>query len=147
MNNKGFMMAEVIVVATVVLAAMVGFYVSYNKIISLYNNRVDYYDVATLYELGSYRDNHIDLLGDISDSELLVGDLNDEDYPNMKVFYLMKSEIINLSNNTNLNSTFRDYLEFLSTAITLPDDITNILVMEKCYTEDDCKYAYLEVFK
>ena len=44
MNNKGFMMAEVIVVASIILIAMVGLYASYNKIFSLYNQRMDYYD-------------------------------------------------------------------------------------------------------
>ena len=62
MNNKGFMMAELVVVSAIVLVALSGLYVSYNKIFSIYNKRINYYDVATLYELGNIRDNN-DLTG------------------------------------------------------------------------------------
>ena len=60
MNKKGFMMAEVIVVSAVIVVTLVGLYASYNKIFSLYNQRLNYYDVATLYELAYIRDNNID---------------------------------------------------------------------------------------
>ena len=36
MNNKGFMMAEVVVVSAVIIVTLVTLYVSYNKIFSLY---------------------------------------------------------------------------------------------------------------
>ena len=56
MNNKGFMMAEVVVVSAIVMLTIVGLYQSYNKIYSAYNTRIDYYDSTTLYRLGYYRD-------------------------------------------------------------------------------------------
>jgi len=56
MNNKGFMMAEVVVVSAIILVFMAGMYVSYNKLFTIYNQRVNYYDVTTLYKLGYYRD-------------------------------------------------------------------------------------------
>ena len=58
MNNKGFMMAEVIVVASIILVALVGFYSLYTGVISEYNTRLDYYDVNTLYELADFRNNN-----------------------------------------------------------------------------------------
>lgn len=56
MNNKGFMMAEVVVVSAIVMVTIVGLYQSYNKLYSTYNTRIDYYDSTTLYRLGYYRD-------------------------------------------------------------------------------------------
>ena len=136
MNNKGFMMAEVIVVASIILVALVGLYVSYNKIFSIYNKRVDYYDVATLYELASIRDN-------ILETDLIAfapGDLvmNEE---GKKVYFWIPSDADKID---GISETFKDYLRYLATSI--ESDAYEFLVMEKCANEDDCKYAYLEVY-
>ena len=56
MNKKGFMMAELIVVSSIVLVALVSMYGSFIKIHSAYKTKMSYYDVATLYRLGYYRD-------------------------------------------------------------------------------------------
>ena len=136
MNNKGFMMAEVIVVASIIVVALVGLYVSYNKIFSIYNKRVDYYDVATLYELANIRD-------DFSESDLesfASGDLiRDED--NLMVYFWIPSDADQID---GISETFKDYLRYLSTSI--ESDADDFLVMEKCISENDCKYAYLEVY-
>ena len=139
MNNKGFMMAEVIVVASIVLLALVGFYTSYNKIISIYNKRVDYYDVATLYELGSIMKEQ-----NLKDKNSMDNVINEE---YRKVYFLNKTDLINLSKSNDINLTFSEYLEFISDSATIETD--NILVMEKCLNNDidNCKYAYLEVFE
>ena len=146
MNNKGFMMAEVIVVAAIILAVMVGLYASYNKIFSLYNKRVDYYDVATLYELGNIRDG-IDFS---VDNPSIDGPIFSD--ASRKVYYINKAELNNLSNSFDTELKYKEYLKFLSTSI--ETDVDNILVMERCKIKDDgkvdinnCKYAYLEVFK
>ena len=139
MNNKGFMMAEVIVVAAIVLVAMVGLYASYNKIFSIYNQRVDYYDVATLYELASIRDEYQDELDSIGSTENVI------DEGSRKVYYVDVVEIEDMATYTGLNPTFRDYLNFLSTSLEV--NTNSILVMEKCLDTDNCKYAYLEVFE
>ena len=135
MNNKGFMMAEVIVVASIILVALVGLYVSYNKIFSIYNQRVDYYDVATLYELANIRDNS-DLSEYVSMDEVPLGESM------KKVYYINTNDIKNL---VVTNQTLKDYLEFLSTSLEVDTD--SILVMERCIDTDNCKYAYLEVFE
>ena len=136
MNNKGFMMAEVIVVASIVLLALVGFYTSYNKIISLYNKRVNYYDIDTLYDLGSIKKEYA------LDGEVVI----EEEY--RKVYYIdtTKTAILELSENNDISLSFKEYLEYISNAVTFETD--KILVMEKCLNEDidNCRYAYLEVF-
>lgn len=141
MNNKGFMMAEVVVVASIVLVAMAGLYASYNKIFSIYNQRINYYDVSTLYELGNYR--KYDLSGDVNSSPIVEED--------NKVIYYAKLE--DVKNNTldvsKQNSTFKDYLTYLSANLdfdNLDAGVSKMLIMEKCIDDDNCKYAYLEVY-
>ncbi len=48
-NRKGFMLAELIITATVIIGAMVGLYASYNRIYSLYKKRNNYYHVDGVY--------------------------------------------------------------------------------------------------
>ena len=137
MNNKGFMMAEVVVVSSIVLVTLVGLYTSYNKIISAYSQRVNYYDVTTLYELANIRNNIYDYSGYVSQDRIINNGTSEQ------VYYLNYEDL----NSMNVsNQTFKDYLEYLSDSVTFETD--HILVMERCINGDvdNCKYAYLEVF-
>lgn len=140
MNNKGFMMAEVVVVASIILVALVGLYASYNKIFSIYNQRVDYYDVPTLYELADFK--NISLPSNTSTSPALNN--------SGKIIYYVNRDVIKNNTLNVSNQTFKDYLEYLSTSLDFEkfesDGVTNLLVMEKCIDTDNCKYAYLEVY-
>ncbi len=49
MNKKGFMLAELIITSTIVVAAMIGLYASFNKLYSLYKVRNNYYDIDGIY--------------------------------------------------------------------------------------------------
>ena len=136
MNNKGFMMAEVVVVSSIILITLISFYTSYNKIISAYNQRIDYYDVTTLYKLANIRDNISDY-NSYSSMSVIKNDIYE------KVYYLRYQDINNLNVS---NQTFKDYLGYISDAVNF--DTEYILVMERCINNDinNCKYAYLEVF-
>lgn len=141
MNNKGFMMAEVVVVASIVLVAMAGLYASYNKIFSIYNQRINYYDVSTLYELSNYR--KYDLSGDVSSvPKVNLGG---------KIIYYVSIDTVKNNTLDVTNQTFKDYLTYLSANLDFDkldeDGISKLLLMEKCIDIDDCKYAYLEVFE
>jgi len=135
-NNKGFMMAEVVVVSSVVLVTLVSFYVSYNKIISLYNQRINYYDIATLYDLAYVRDGISDY-SDYNSKDAIISDTYD------KVYYVNNQDLDKLDVE---NQTFKDYLEYIDSSVNFETD--NILVMEKCINNDidNCRYAYLEVY-
>ena len=142
--NKGFMMAEVVVVSSIVLVALVGLYTSYSKIFTLYNQRVNYYDIRTLYELSGIRDHYLDAWGQKLGLKNVNGDI---------VLYVKLDDIKDKTVNvTDLKQTFKDYLDFLATSldfnnIKLGDkNIDKILIMENCDgDENNCKYAYLEV--
>ena len=137
MNNKGFMMAEVVIVASIVMVTLVGFYTSYNKIISLYNQRINYYDVATLYELANIREAYKEELSGIGSTGNVISENNTE------VFYVDMSKIKDML-NSGISEMFKDYVTFLSTSLEVETE--SILIMEKCSDDDNCKYAYLEVF-
>jgi len=144
MNNKGFMMAEVVVVSSIVLVVLTGLYTSYGKILSIYKQRVSYYDVDTLYKLAYIRDN--------IDFSVINPSLSNSVYNSNGelVYYINKYDISNLN---VINQTFNDYLDFLNGSLDVENikvndkNVTNILVMEKCKTDgkSDCRYAYLEV--
>lgn len=152
MNNKGFMMAEVVVVASIVLVTLVGFYTSYNKIISIYNQRVDYYDVATLYKLAKVRDeNFYSLCYKYNGSDDCYEDVDGE--LGTGVYYVPNG--YELSSIDASNQTFKDYLSYLENSESKFDGGTvqvtdGVLIMENCYVNNNydnnnCKYAYLEV--
>ena len=141
MNNKGFMLAEVVVVSAVILTALSVFYINYNKIISLYNERINYYDPTTLYELAKYRDDHFtDSSFGISILEIkkLMGNENG----NGKSIYLLHSN--QLAKLNVKNKTFQKYKNYLINIIKHKSNY--ILVMENCDSNKmNCKYAYLDV--
>lgn len=49
LNCKGFMMAEVIIVSTVILGTLVGLYTIFNKMYIVYTERSYYYNVDAVY--------------------------------------------------------------------------------------------------
>lgn len=172
LSNKGFMMAEVIVVSAVIMTTLVALYTSYNKIFSIYNQRVRYYDVTTLYELAFIRDNEMYKANDgtiklysngfvkvedkyIEDLEN-IGNINDRKY-NRNIFYVGKGDITGI-NTDEINKTYKEYIEYLSGSIDVNRKFEvdvdkynikwdNFLIMERCRIDDknDCTYAYIEI--
>lgn len=157
-NKKGFMMAELVVVSAIVLVTLVSLYTSFNKIYSIYKSRVGYYDVATLYRLGYYRDllNEYDVLDDVkskakTDKIFAINKFNNEikqnefnnliksslggvDPPNSEdnVFLVYNNKNkIDSSIFNDVSNTFKDYVDYLKDSI----DFSNfeyMLVMERC---------------
>ena len=153
MNNKGFMMAEVVVVSAIILVFLAGLYTSYNKLYSVYTSRLDYYDSVTLYRLGYYRDYLIEVGLGGKDLNGLIGELNTKDsykkvfnYDSEKV-YLIRNEKKDFNNDIvkEENLTFKDYVTFLNDA-EIEFKANYLMIMERCISSDDCKYAYLEVY-
>lgn len=144
MNNKGFMMAEVVVVSAIIIGSIAAFFVGYNGLITLYSDRIDYYDSTTLYELANYRDENL--------SDLKVSSSPIRKAGAGRSIYYVDGKLLNGKTDdgevqTPSNNTFKKYIEYLKNTL----DLTNkdnenkkILIMEKCSSNDDCKYAYLE---
>ena len=172
MNRKGFMMAELVVVSSVIIITLVGLYSSYNKIYSMYNTRMNYYDVVTLYRLGYYRDileeNNV-LDAAINQSKTGVLNIYESIGPS-GIFSLPENERVQngdvdkvyLINNRGysinktqfqvlgVKPTFLDYIDYFNNSIDY-GKFNYVLLMESCASsstnESDCKYAYLEVYE
>ena len=148
------MMAEVIVVSAIILVFMTGLYLSYGKIFSLYNTRVNYYDSDTLYGIAYYRDTLIKedkingLLSTVKSSSnkylnLFTNTLNQVNTgDNLFLVYHAKDNLSKIK-NAGINKTFKDYIDYLESSTTYRSNY--IMIMERCY-EDDCTYGYLEVY-
>ena len=141
LNKKGFMMAEVIVVSSIVLITLTSLYISYNKIYSTYKKRINYYDVSIIYDLDKIRRNTA--IDEPTNNTKIENDVISE--PNTTVYAIplpiTDNKITDLSQE---NTTFNEYLEYLKNSITV-NNCNYILVMEKCdEAKKGCKYGYLE---
>ena len=139
LNKKGFMMAEVIVVSSIVLITLTSLYISYNKIYSTYKKRINYYDVSIIYDLDQIRRNEEI---DVPTNNTKIGSES-----NTTVYAIPLTGNKITDTNTNLsqeNTTFNEYLKYLKNSITV-NNCNYILVMEKCdEANKGCKYGYLE---
>ena len=139
LNKKGFMMAEVIVVSSIVLITLTSLYISYNKIYSTYKKRINYYDVSIIYDLDQIRRNTA------IDEPTNNTKIDSESNTTVYAIPLTGNKITDT--NTNLsqeNTTFNEYLKYLKNSITV-NNCNYILVMEKCDEDKkECKYGYLE---
>lgn len=154
LDKKGFMMAEVVVVSAIILIFLASIYVSYNQLYSKYKSRVIYYDAVTLYRLAYYRDNLIEnhvissLLDNVKNSDSKFQKIDDfGTSDNVFIIYNNRKNLNGneLNNVDGIHPTYKDFISFLSSSV----DFTNtdyVMVMEKCNNDDDCKYAYLEVY-
>lgn len=137
LNKSGFMMAEVIVVSSIVLITLTSLYMSYNKIYSAYKTRINYYDVSIIYELDQIRRNNAIAIP--KNNTYIIKKNNTTVY----AIPLLNNKIKDTKLN-NENVTFSEYLDYLSKSLNI-DKYKYILVMEKCNTYNkDCKYGYLE---
>ena len=115
MNNKGFMMAEVIVVSSVILIAMAFYYVNYNQLVSSYSRRLDYYDVRSLYELADYRNKNLPVSSSVGEIPSTYIKLSTSGTSFTKLYLVKGNQIDKLINGESgdLNKTFIAYLDYL----------------------------------
>ena len=158
MNNKGFMMAEVIVVSAIILVFLTGLYLSYNNLFSIYNTRINYYDSSTLYKLAYYRDiliredkmnntlnsAKVSVVNVFNNGDDSINKLSDSD--SVFMLYISQERITTIFSPliSSVNSTFVDYIQYLYRSSNFESNY--VMVMENCIDRDNCKYAYLEVY-
>ena len=165
------MMAEVVVVSAIVVVTLTVLFMSYNKVYMAYKTRISYYDTVILYRLAYYRDILIknnkmnEVLATAKENKVMT--IYDSNNSTDNVFVLPENDILdtvddkvliiynnknnldvsNLNLNNNINSTFIDYLNYLSTGVDLTE-MNYVMVMERCNksNSNDCKYTYLEIY-
>ena len=153
MNNKGFMMAEVVVVSAIVLTLLGSIYASYNKLYSLYSTRIDYYDAVTLYKLAYYRDCLIEEAKinlaitnlkktndptknflDVASIQGITVDETDRVFLVYNHKEALTQEVAAKIKEKNINATFKDYIDYLHTSDELfKNNKSNfVMIMERC---------------
>ena len=150
-NNRGFMLAEVVITSTVVLTSLISLYVVFNKLYKNYNTRVSYYEIDGVYAtreminslIGSGK---IELLSKVSPEAGIDGSIPffdlikdgrcNEEYElsfcdslkngysieNLYVIKYNKTSVKELK-NSNITNTFKDYLDFVIKYYNITDKV------------------------
>lgn len=152
MNNKGFMMAELVVVSSVIVLTLTGLYISYNKIISSYRQIINYYDIGFYYKLGYYNMS----LYKNGKLNTTLSEVDTNDYIQLSndmgitvdttdVVYIIKDKDVLPTLKTKVtHQTYKDYIDYLIDSKDLGNDY--LIIGEQCLSgKNKCKYAYAEV--
>jgi len=136
MNNKGFMLAEVVVVSVVVVTIIV------TLVYTAYNERSKYYDVDGLYALKNIADLLIEdnSINNITSNDI---DLTDGYYKTIKDVYDIENAYILdynfISNSDNYSNGMNDYINYLDRSLDFDEEYDYILLLER---EVQDKYYY-----
>ena len=143
-NNKGFMLAEVVVTSTVILTSLISLYITFNKLYKNYEIRSRYYDIDGYYVTKEIIEllinNNINNYLPLTTENYKELSIDNQDLKNeinsiisayqIQQIYVTKYTSTSLDNlkNSSINNTFKDYLE-------------------KYYNYNDNKYSYLFIIE
>ncbi len=142
LNNKGFMMAEVIIVSAIIITTMVSLYAGFNRVYSTYNERNTFFSSDGIYALKTFEDFYINeqIMNKIANS-LITNDYIDLTNCDNTTYYQtayqktlcnqiknqykinkiiattydlskIDATINNIDTNEEYNETLKDYLEY-----------------------------------
>lgn len=167
-GNRGFMLAEVVVVSVVIATVLVTLFAGLNNVSSSYETRNKYYDVDSLYVAMEINDILVreEKINTISKSDITL--LSGGDIDRFKAFYKNKigyninsyfipyksssdntytlEKGFDALKNRSINLTFKEYIDYLSGNIDLDADFDYIIVVERenVSDKDDCYYYALK---
>ena len=161
-NNKGFMMAEIIVVAVVVVIGLVGLFTTFTRTFLEYERYNEYSQVDSLYASKSVVNN----LG-IADIETVLGAEHYKSYStvendtikelfndyNIKTFYLVqysKDSFDNLISSLTNNEEFKQYVNYLKNNLDFDDGsckVISILEMKSDSSTNKNQFGYYKFVK
>ena len=152
LNRKGFMLAEVVVSASVVAVVLVTMYIGINRMTAAYDKRNRYYDldaqqVAMVVNDTLVRNMNFDSLFDIIGGDyILLSKENEEfksDVPTLCTLYKEKLEInadnvyivknkdgFNTMKSLNINQSFKDYLDYFISKTNFDENYSYFIVVE-----------------
>ena len=165
-NNKGFMLAEVVITSTVVMTAMISLYFTFNKIYARYNTLTTYKNVDGMYAIENIIDNmisdentntNINKIISSSNNVKIIDNsqckispdycaINQQAY-NIQNMYIIKKDntIINNLKNTVTNNTFKDYLTYISKYYNFESNLNNHLVIIEYKDGEEYNYSSIEL--
>ena len=163
-NNKGFMLAEVVIVSAVLITTLVSLYAGFAKVYKAYEERSSFFDTDSIYALKSIEDTLIDegifnnIINEINTNNYILyleENLTDDSYINSylkellgnyntEYFYITKYDNASLTtiieSDAN-NIIFNDFLKYLQKNLTF-DNNYNYIFLSKT---KDGRFAYLRV--
>lgn len=163
LNNKGFMLAEVIISASVIIVTLVSLYAGFARVYKAYEIRSTYYDADSVYALKTISDYFIDemvfnsYISGINNTNRYVefkeigtpsnkidAFINKmiENY-NFKHFYLTRYNSDYLESIESISSDLKEYINFLNSDGVIDDDANYkyIFISET----NDGRFSYLRI--
>ena len=120
LNNKGFMLAEVIISASVIIVTLVSLYAGFARVYKAYEIRSTYYDADSVYALKTISDYFIDemvfnsYISSINNTNKYV-EFKKNESPSNKIDAFINKMIENYNFNfylTRYNSTYIDSIKY-----------------------------------
>ena len=165
LSNKGFMLAEVVIVASVISTVLVFLFISINRMSNAYNTRNRYYDIDAMYAAMEVNDYLIrnNLIETIDTSGELTSVLEQSDYNELEeqLLYLYDGVFISVyyvnyypNDLSLLNSSItnkralNDYLDYLSDNLDFENEEYEYLIIVELRNEtdlDDARFYTLKV--
>lgn len=155
LNNKGFMMAEVIITCSIVVITLVGLFTSYNRTYLRYKERSNYYNVDNAYACNYLKDLLIEsniLYTNTSNHYSIDGTINDKISTLFNNYNITSAIVVDLSQTNNIsglitndmNNTYKDYLKYLNNSIIydLSQEKYLLIVERKKVINDTTNYYY-----
>lgn len=159
LNKKGFMLAEVVIVATVITTVLVFLYISLNRMSNAYDTRNRYYDLDAMYAAMEINDI---LPSESFDSSVVpyytsliknngyqfveeFADFYSNTGYNLNEVYYVKSNIVSLEklneSISNENTYLKDYISYLKDNIEF-DKYKYLIIVELEKKDADDVYFY-----
>lgn len=147
MNNKGFMLAEVVIVSAIILTTLVVMYKGLNRVYSNYNRLSNYNNIDSIYAsktifdylvdsylIENYIKNNNDCIN-ITNNDNMLTEIASQ--YNAKYVYLVKK--INQNSCQTMNNDYlNSYIEFLNKKISDQDSYNIMIITE--IVEDNKHY-------
>lgn len=158
LNNKGFMMAEVVVVSVIICTILVTLYTGINRVSNAYNIRNKYYDINALYmalrvnlflidngDINTYISNGKSIR--VSSTDDITSFYKSGSDSSVGVYFSLynKNSINSLANIYGVNVTFKDFITYLDGHLDFNEDYSYMIISEICNDRDDCNYYGLRV--
>lgn len=153
LNNKGFMLAEVIISASVIIVTLVSLYAGFARVYKAYEIRSTYYDADSVYALKTISDYFIDemvfnsYISSINNTNKYV-EFKKNESPSNKIDAFINKMIENYNFKhfylTRYNS---DYLESIESISSDLEEYIDFLDSDKVIDNSNYKYIFISETK
>lgn len=145
-NNRGFMLAEIIIVSAILATALVGLFATFSKVFIEYEKRNDYNSVDAIYASRGIYKFYNDLLSlETSESykkksykKIEIKNEFSKKYKILQSYYVKYDfdALNNLANDSSLTVKFLDYVNYLKNNLDYTDRTSNYIIITE--VSDKC---------